>query len=78
MKLTVFVVTAYKFGDRENHSYTLGVFRKKNEAIKAADRETIERGGKYGCEVDEMIIDHHYDDIQDEPKTVYKTKSLWE
>lgn len=57
MKAIVYTVHAYRWGDRENHSYTVGVFSKKHAAMKAADEEKDYRGGKYECEVLEMEID---------------------
>lgn len=43
----LYVVTMYRFGDRTNHSYILGVFSKKDAAIKRGDGESYFRGGKY-------------------------------
>lgn len=58
MKLSVvYVVTAYRFGDRARHSYLVGVFRKKAAAEKAALAERELRGSKYRCEVLECPLD---------------------
>lgn len=56
MKPTVYTVHAYRYGDRERHSYPIGVFPKKHGAIKAAEEEEAYRGGKYGCEVVEWTL----------------------
>ena len=56
MKPTVYTVHAYRYGDRELHSYPIGVFPKKHAAIKAAEVEEAYRGGKYGCEVVEWVL----------------------
>lgn len=57
--MTVYVVTAYRFGDRENHSYVVGVFSTHALAMEASEIEQTWRGGnKYFCEVDEITIDH--------------------
>ncbi|QEL01558.1 hypothetical protein FKG96_12325 [Olivibacter sp. LS-1] len=74
----VYVVTAYRYGTREAHSYTVGVFQKKSKAIKAADYETNDRGGKYACAVEELQLDHYYEDVFDDPKEIYRTKSIFE
>ena len=37
MKPTVYTVHAYRWGDRECHSYSVGVYSKKHAALKAAD-----------------------------------------
>ena len=57
MKNQVYSVTAYRFGDRERHSYVVGVYSKKHAALKAAIAEEDYRGGKYVCEVLEWDLD---------------------
>ena len=51
-----YTVHAYRFGDRERHSYSVGVYNKKSKALKGADIEEEYRGGKYLCEVLECNI----------------------
>ena len=46
---TVFVVMANKV--YSDHSYFVGVYSKKAQAIKAANTEESFRGGKYECEI---------------------------
>lgn len=71
----IYIVTAYRWGERENHSYPLGVFTKKSKAIKCADEHTEYRGRKYGCFVEKCIIDS-FDNSQDSyTETIYKTKA---
>ena len=57
MKPTVYTVHAYRWGDRECHSYSVGVYSKKHAALKAAQTESDYRGGKYECEVLEWTLD---------------------
>jgi hypothetical protein len=57
MKPTVYTVHAYRWGSRELHSYTVGVYSKKTAAVKAAAVEEDWRGGKYICEVVEFTMD---------------------
>lgn len=53
----VYVVTMYRWGDRENHSYVHGVFSKKKKALDEAQAEKEYRGGnKYYPEVLEMDL----------------------
>ena len=47
----IYIVTAYRFGDKHNHSYVVGAFSTKEEAIRQAKIEEEWRGGKYDCEV---------------------------
>lgn len=56
MKQTVYSVTAYRWGDRERHSYVVGVYPKKHAAMTAAETEEVYRGGKYACEVLEWTL----------------------
>ena len=49
--MQIFIVTAYRWGNKECHSYVLGAFSTKEEAIRQAKIEEEWRGGKYDCEV---------------------------
>lgn len=68
----IYVVTAYKWGDRENHSYTCGVFGLKDSAIKCAEMQADYRGGKYSCHVEEFELNWLGDDC--DMKTIYNAK----
>lgn len=58
MKKSVYCVTMYRWGDRESHSYVLGIFSTKTKAEKAAKNEQAYRGGnKYYPECLEVPID---------------------
>ena len=54
--MLIYVVTAYRFGDRESHSYVVGAFDDQENALKQAKLEREWRGGKYECEVRSMNI----------------------
>jgi hypothetical protein len=47
----VYVVTMYRYGDREKHSYVLGVFSNENIAHECGEKEKDYRGGKYEFEI---------------------------
>ena len=47
----VYTVHAYRFGDRELHSYSVGVYSDQRDALSDAEAEREYRGGKYECEV---------------------------
>lgn len=53
----VYVVEALRFGDREMHSYIVGVYRNLKSAKKASDAEEAWRGGKYSCVITEAGFD---------------------
>lgn len=62
MKRNTYTVHAYRWGDRELHSYLVGVYSKKHAALNAAEAETEWRGGKYECEVLEWLPDGKNED----------------
>jgi hypothetical protein len=54
----VYTVIMYRWGDRELHSYLLGVFTTKTKAMKAGEFEQAFRGGnKYYPEILEVPLD---------------------
>ena len=55
--MSVYVVTAYRWGDRERHSYVVGVYSTEGAARRAAEAEEGQRGGKYECEILRMALD---------------------
>jgi hypothetical protein len=72
--MKVYIVTAYRWGDREEHSYVVGVFDNEENSIKQAKLETEWRGGKYTCEVRSMELNEslkykNYDVVLALPKT---------
>jgi hypothetical protein len=56
MKNKIYTVHAFRWGDRENHSYIVGIYPKKHAAQKAAEIEEEYRGGKYSCEILEWVL----------------------
>jgi hypothetical protein len=55
--MDVFVVTMRRYGDREKHSYVLGVYTRSWEAEKYGAVEEVWRGGKYKAEVQAFVLD---------------------
>jgi hypothetical protein len=53
----VYVVTMYRWGNRENHSYVAAVSLDADKARQMAEQEEIDRGGKYQAEVIEVPVD---------------------
>lgn len=74
MKTIIYVVTAYRYGNREKHSYVIGAFSKKAAAIKAAESHTDYRGGKYSCHVEELTLDYFSNEDNEHSETIHKTK----
>lgn len=58
----VYTVHAYRFGDREKHSYIVGVYSSAKKALKEAELEECYRAGKYICEVIEWEVDSRIDE----------------
>ena len=52
----LYIVTMYRWGSRENHSYVLGVYDDKELALKSAIENQIDRGGKYYPEILEFNL----------------------
>lgn len=55
--MKVYVVTMYRWGDTESHSYVLGVWSNQELALLHGNLESNFRGGKYDPKVTEWIID---------------------
>ena len=49
--MTLYIVEALRFGNREKHSYVVGVWDNFAAAKTAADDHAAYRGGKYVCEI---------------------------
>jgi len=58
MSKTMFVIQAYRYGDKEKHSYVVGIFDSIEKAIKASEAENQFRGGKYECEIYEFELNN--------------------
>ena len=54
---SLFVVEMLRWGDRENHSYVIGVFSTHNRAVLAGETEKSWRAGKYEYEINEYQLD---------------------
>lgn len=58
LKKFIYVVIMHRWGDRESHSYFLGVYSKKKRAQNAGNREYEQRGsGKYYPEIIKTNLD---------------------
>ena len=69
---TIYVVTAYKWGLRDNHSYVVGAYTDLEQAKCIADSHVEYRGNKYGCEVTSCVQnDNELEDGNDELRMYY-------
>lgn len=73
--MNVFVVTAYRFGEVNNHSYVVCVCPSIEQAKQAAEKESDWRGGKYACEVTKHPLKEW--DNETKIKSCYYSKSLF-
>lgn len=55
-----FVVTAYRWGDNERHSYVVAVLPTLDAALAVKSEEESWRGGKYSCGIVEWEADRAY------------------
>ncbi len=69
----MFVVIAYKFGESMNHSYTVGIFDKKEKAIKCANSHSKYRGGKYDCVVEQCFLNYFNNNKDEYSENIYST-----
>lgn len=67
-----YVVNAYRWGERENHSYFVGICNRKEKAIKMAKEHEGDRGLKYECEVIECNMNDNDDENQKYIKNIRK------
>lgn len=72
MKTTLYSVTAYRFGNRQRHSYIVGIYSSKTKALNAANVEEDYRGGKYNCEVIQVDLDNGIEGSNDITHKVVK------
>ena len=56
----LYVVTMYRYNNRELHSYPIGVFSTEQDAISAGKLEQSWIGGKYEPEIAEVDLDCRY------------------
>ena len=76
MKNKIYIVTAYRWGDRSAHSYNLGVFQNKLKAKQVADSHCKYRGGKYACVVDECTLNQFNNDDEEHTKEINEIEGL--
>ena len=62
--MSIFIVTMYRWGDREKHSYVLGAYLCKEQARIEAEKEYCWRGGKYKPEIIEVEVGRSIDTDQ--------------
>jgi len=62
----IYVVTAYRWGDREKHSYVVGAYDNLVGAKARAKREERYRGGKYECGIAEIPLNEIMSDDEDD------------
>ena len=55
--MNIYCVTMYRYGDKEKHSYLLGVYSSFKEALYSAKLEESYRGGKYLSEIRKLMLD---------------------
>lgn len=71
----IFIVNAYRFGQREKHSYTVAAYDNLKKAIATADDHCIWRGQKYACVVEKIILNKFDENAENYTEEVYRSKS---
>jgi len=72
-----YIVEALRWGDRENHSYILGLYSDLDRAKSAADAHSEYRGGKYMCQVFQCGMDSEVDSDWSN-SIMYQTKETYQ
>ncbi len=67
----MYIVKAYKFGNRDKHMYTCGLLKSLEDAKILAQDEEYRRGGKYSCVVDKIHIGKNNNEVR-----VYETEAF--
>lgn len=62
--MKLYVVIAHYQGNRDKHSYLLGVYSNKDDAEQASLNEEEFRRGKYICEITEVMLDRMVDEYR--------------
>lgn len=68
--MNIYLVTAYRWGNREKHSYPVSIRSSLPDALDDAEREEEWRGGKYVCEVLEWELDWYVTGSDYEAKAI--------
>jgi len=66
MKKKAYVVTMRRYGDREKHSYVIGVFDNKQSAVIAGGIEEMYRADKYSADIETFKINEMPEIVKDE------------
>jgi len=74
IKNELFVVNAYRAGNRERHSYTVAVYNTKEQAIECAEAHCNYRGGKYQCIVESLFLNQFGNEDNEYTTDVYATE----
>lgn len=72
--MELFIVNAYKNGNREKYSYTVAVYSEKEQAIECAEIHCTYRGGKYVCVVESLFLNQFGNEENDYTTDIYETK----
>lgn len=59
--MRIYVVTMYRWGNPENHSYVIGAYSTLALAVEAGKEEEQYRGNKYEATIAERALDTSYD-----------------
>lgn len=72
MSSLMYLITMYRWGSWEDHSYVLGAYSTLELALAAAIEERLYRGGKYEYEILEMEIDTKHTRYKTVASTMFK------
>ena len=67
----IYIVTAYRWNQRDNHSYLIGCSKNLTRAKNMADSHLEYRGGKYSCHVEKMELNKFDNDVDEYSESIY-------
>ena len=59
--MKIYIVTMYRYGEKENHNYIVGAYTTKNIAIQNGNLEILWRGYKYYPEIVKIELNKNND-----------------
>lgn len=75
MQTDVYILTARRWNNDNDHNYTLGVFTNLKKAIKVANDHKAYRGGKYEISIEKCRINFFNEDHITYTEEVYNTSA---
>lgn len=74
----MYTVVAFRYGNKEKHSYTVAITSDFDKAKDYANQEEEYRGGKYACVIEQVVLDKYSQDSDEGSFITYETPAYIE